>query len=499
MTASISPTTDQRTEPPKLRTGLHRRFTDEHGNAYVYVTASAAIMALDPLTEQLCDAFQAEARTADEVLSTLVGQGETSAPEALRDLVDLGIIRPEGEVAPPSNKLPPMPFPLATLVLNVTNKCNLSCTYCYEYGADKLTGDQAESANEQLAKLRPMMAPETARESIDFLFRSCGDRPVVSITFFGGETLLNFPTIQAAVEYAEEQAANLNKRVHFSLTTNATLLSDDVIRFLVAHRFGVTISIDGDQKEQDRHRKYKSGKGSFEEIEPRIRKLLATNRRERGRPVGARVTLTREARSVIDTYRFLVNDLGFDEVGFAPVTASAEQGYAMGVSAYDSMLGEFQELTHDFVRAASADEQHGFANLNDMLRELHHGVQKAHPCGAGLGLLGVSTEGELGLCHRFVESKSHAVGDVQNGVDEDKRSTFLSDAHVDNKADCDSCFARPLCAGGCYHEAHVRHADATKANMHACDWIRGWTDMGLSAYARIMSANPKFFARYESA
>ena len=36
-----------------------------------------------------------------------------------------------------------MPFPLATLVLNVTNKCNLSCTYCYEYGADKLTKDNA--------------------------------------------------------------------------------------------------------------------------------------------------------------------------------------------------------------------------------------------------------------------------------------------------------------------------------------------------------------------
>ena len=134
-----------------------------------------------------------------------------------------------------------------------------------------------------------------------------------------------------------------------------------------------------------------------------------------------------------------------------------------------------------------------------MLRELHHGVQKAHPCGAGLGLLGVSTEGELGLCHRFVESKSHAVGDVTPGVDEDKRSSFLFAAHVDNKSDCSSCFARPLCAGGCYHEAHVRHGDATQANMHACDWIRGWTDIGLSAYARIMSGNPKFFARYESA
>jgi uncharacterized protein len=136
------------------------------------------------------------------------------------------VIRPYGEGSAPRAKLPPMPFPLATLVLNVTNKCNLSCTYCYEYGADKLTKDNAPAG-------RAMMSPDTARQSIDFLFRSGGERRDLSITFFGGETLLNFSVIQAAVEHAKERALREDKRVHFSLTTNATLLTDDVIRSLV--------------------------------------------------------------------------------------------------------------------------------------------------------------------------------------------------------------------------------------------------------------------------
>jgi uncharacterized protein len=163
------------------------------------------------------------------------------------------------------------------------------------------------------------------------------------------------------------------------------------------------------------------------------------------------------------------------------------------------MLREFTTLGEDLVQSALRNEGHGFANLNDMLRELHEGTNKAHPCGAGLGLLGVSTEGELGLCHRFVESKSHAMGDVRDGVDESRRQDFLRAAHVGKKIDCSTCFARPLCAGGCYHEAHVRYGDATRANLHYCDWIRSWTDLGLSAYARIMAGNPAFFARYESA
>ena len=213
----------------RLRTGVHRRVTAPDGTPYVYVAASAAILAVDAVSDELVQAFAGEGQDSEAVLQR--HRDPALAAGALKDLIDMGVIRPTDEPAPPRAPLPPMPFPLATLVLNVTNKCNLSCTYCYEYGADRLSAPAPGAKSP-----RPMMLEETARQSIDFLFRSCGERPVVTITFFGGETLLNFGTIRAAVDYAEQQAAQLQKRVHFALTTNATLLDDDVIRFLVAHR-----------------------------------------------------------------------------------------------------------------------------------------------------------------------------------------------------------------------------------------------------------------------
>ena len=414
--------------------------------------------------------------------------------ETFTNMVALGIIRPEGEVRPPSPELPPAPFPLATLVLNVTNKCNLSCTYCYEFGEDKIA--DAGNGGKRLA---PMMSPETARESVDFLFRSCGERKQIQLTFFGGETLLNFGTIRAATEYAEQRAREDGKSLGVALTTNATLLTDEVIEFMVDHRFGVNISIDGDRQDQDRHRTFRSGKGSFDVIVPRIKALIARNKEKRGRPLGARVTLTSGSSKISDIYRYLVDELGFDEVGFAPVTTAAERDYAMSGSDLSDMLSDFGELADDLVDHAVRGQHHGFSNLNDVLRELHQGVSKAHPCGAGLGLLGVSTEGELGLCHRFVESRSHALGDVRTGVDESKRAGFLRNGHVDTKIPCQECFAKPLCAGGCYHEAYVRYGDSGAPNIHYCDWIRSWTDIGLSAYSRIMEKNPAFFARFETA
>jgi uncharacterized protein len=471
----------------QLATVVHRRFA-EGDRQYVYLANSAAILGLDELAASAIDAF-ADGLDDEAWLAT---QAERDAAEhTLHDLIDLGAIRPADEPPAPRAKLPPMPFPMATLVLNVTNKCNLSCSYCYEYGDDKLTAGQPAG--------KALMAEATARQSIDFLLRSSGDRPQVSITFFGGETLLNFGTIRAATEYAEERAKAVQKRVHYSLTTNATLLTDEVVDFLTRHRFGITVSIDGAAGEQDRHRTFKDGRGSFATIEPRIRALVARNKERRGRDLGARVTLTAGHAPIVDTFRFLTHDLGFDEVGFAPVTAGLGRDYALGHLGYERLLADFAVLADDYVAAAAKNEQHGFSNLNDLLRELHQGVQKAHPCGAGLGLLGVSTEGELGLCHRFVESKSHAVGTVATGIDEAVRSDFLLRAHVDQKTDCTKCFARPLCAGGCYHEAHVRYGDATLANLHYCEWIRGFVDLGLATYARIQRHNPAFLERFASA
>jgi uncharacterized protein len=383
-----------------------------------------------------------------------------------------------------------MPYPLTTLVLNVTNKCNLACTYCYEFGEDKL----ADALRKNGDARRSRMSSETARTSIDFLFENSAGRDEVSVTFFGGETLLNFDVIRDAVLYAEERAIECGKRLSFALTTNATLLTDEIIDFLVAHRFGVNVSIDGGAEDQDRHRTFKSGKGSYEEIAPRIRSLIKANR-GKGPPIGARVTLTEGAASVKDTYEHLVGELGFDQVGFAPVTSAPGRDYALADKSMDALLEDFRMLTNDYVDAALSDARHGFSNIEDLIREIHQGVNKAHPCGAGLGLLGVSTEGDLGLCHRFVESGEHEVGNVESGIDQEKRQQFLIDGHISNKPECQTCFARPHCSGGCYHEAEVRYGDAAHPNVHHCDWVRAWTDLGLEAYGKIAVGNPEFLER----
>ena len=88
------------------------------------------------------------------------------------------------------------------------------------------------------------------------------------VTFFGGETLMNFPVLKKTVAYARARAAEVGKAIDFSLTTNATLLKPDVIEFLADERIGVTISIDGPQEIQDKFRVFNNGMGSYDLVAP---------------------------------------------------------------------------------------------------------------------------------------------------------------------------------------------------------------------------------------
>jgi uncharacterized protein len=472
-------------QSPSFRAREHHRF-EAAGKPFVYLVPSAAIFELDDAADTVLRTVAQRAYTRDELLA------ELGAREGLdTTLADLIRVQAIGEISTPPTPTPKViplaPFPLTTMVLNVTNQCNLSCTYCYEYGEDKIVDTEN-------GKQPKFMSEETARQSVEFMLKEAGTNPTAHITFFGGETLLNFPVLQKTIAYARRRAAEVGKDVDFSLTTNATLLKPEIIEFLAENNVGVTISIDGPREVQDKFRVFNNGAGSYDVVAPKIRELL---RRHRSRPIGARVTLTSADLDVRRIYRHLTEDIGFWEVGFAPVTTSPNRAHAIGEGGYDQMLEQFRELADEFLEASVANRHHGFSNVKETLEELHKGVSKAFPCGAGLGLLGVATDGDVALCHRFAGSDAHKIGTVNDGVDRNAQHAFLERHHIANKTDCSICWARPLCSGGCYHEAHTRYGDTTHANLHYCDWIRGWTNVCLKIYGELSVRNPAFLTQFD--
>ncbi|BBC73924.1 quinohemoprotein amine dehydrogenase maturase [Altererythrobacter sp. B11] len=453
---------------------------------FVYLVTAGAVFALDAAAKAVLDRLATQPMAYGDLVAALgaAGHAPADAEELIRELRLVRALVAEGDAPAPAPAAPPADFPLQALVLNITNQCNLACTYCYEFGADKIATPQGKPK---------FMTLQTACNSVDFLLKQAGARQAVHITFFGGETLMNFKLLREVVAYARRQGAAQGCTVGFSLTTNATLLTDEIIAFLSENEIGVTVSMDGPPDLQDLRRVDKKGRGTYAVIEPRLRKLIANHRT---RAITARVTLTQGVTDVVRIYRHLKDDLGFHEVGFAPVTNSGSQDYAIEDTEMEAVLEQFHELADEWLECALRGEMHGFSNVSETIGELLQGANKSHPCGAGIGLLGVSPSGDLSPCHRFTDADTHSLGHISTGIDTEKRDDFLSRGHVGAKYECQSCWARPLCAGGCHHEAFVRYGDTGHANLHYCDWIRQWTDTCLRIYGAVSALNPGFLERF---
>jgi uncharacterized protein len=152
-----------------------------------------------------------------------------------------------------------------------------------------------------------------------------------------------------------------------------------------------------------------------------------------------------------------------------------------------TMLEQMILCGRKFESETVAGRRYPFSNATEALRQIHRGIHRPYPCGAGAGYFGVSADGGLFACHRFVDDDGGRMGSIADGLDRDRRNAWLAERHVHRQEPCQSCWARYLCGGGCHHEVIHR-------GRPACDFIRGWLHYCLQAYVNVMEACPTFFS-----
>lgn len=156
-------------------------------------------------------------------------------------------------------------YGLGELLLEVTNMCNLRCKYCI------FSGQYANQRNHDFKN----MTWDIAKESIDIYMdlinegKKYNPNRIPVIGFYGGEPLINFSLIKKSVEYIK---SIYNDEIMFTVTTNGTLLTDEIIDFLVEEKFNVIFSVDGPEEIHDKNRLYANGKNTFKDVINNINK-----------------------------------------------------------------------------------------------------------------------------------------------------------------------------------------------------------------------------------
>jgi len=207
--------------------------------------------------------------------------------------------------------------------------------------------------------------------------------------------------------------------------------------------------------------------------------LFESSRTSRSLPVGARVTLTSGSMDVKRIYRHLTRG---DGVLGSRLRAGHDITEPWACNCRCRLrrdARQFRDLAYDFLEASVAGRHHGFSNIKETLEELHKGVSKAYPCGAGLGLLGVATDGDVALCHRFAAPTRTGSGRCTTASTARRNGRFWSSITLRTRPTATSA-GRGRCARAA---AIMRRTRATARprgqNLHYCNWIRGWTDVCL--------------------
>jgi len=415
-------------------------------------------------------------------------------PAALQERVAHGLIRTEADgdltswlrgegiltTQPRANwsegATPALPT-VTDVSLDMSGRCNMGCTYCFENDIDSRLG---------------AMSVETALATLDFAFERSAEAKRLNLHFGSGEPLINFALLERVVTETMARAQTTGHRVGFELTTNATLVTPAIAAFLRDHPFNVRVSCDGPPEIHDRSRPMLGGQRSYPAVERGLRTLLEM--------LPERVTvnsvLSRGVR-LRDLWAW-ANELGLRQYHVIKVGTYAGSEHDLQAQELAEFRADLQAICDDMF----ADLEAGRTPLNyqpitKIVRRLMIPEPITRFCGVSGSYLGVASDGEVYPCFRHLGLKEYHLGDVHGGVDDAARQAFLGSiaTDVDSRPVCNTCWARYLCGGGCYADSSVYGPDKRAPQVQHCPFWRTEIELAIRFHRRLVDADPFYCLR----
>lgn len=331
------------------------------------------------------------------------------------------------------------------LVLSLTERCNLRCTYCYykvshEARSLVMSGEIMEAAI-RLAFERTIALRQT----------------FLNITFFGGEPLLCMDAIHRGVEFAKSLVAerfgddfvvgvgaaekSLTKfRLRFAVNTNGTLLDDSIIEFMKRERFRVYLSLDGPEAHHNICRRQVDGTGSFKLIEPHIPALRKLD------TVVLSVVTRDNMRSLSDAVRWI------QAQGLRNMTAAVDFDGKWTGEEFDVLAREYTELAKLWLEFKRNKIPFYLGTIQDKLKFRLTGQRhRTSSCQVAEGIVACAANGNLFPCTRFITSKPDAPYILGNVFDDPAAiwsgpvARDILDFFNRDKEDCEGCAIRFRC------------------------------------------------------
>lgn len=341
------------------------------------------------------------------------------------------------------------------LCLHVAHTCNLTCSYCFA-AQGKYHGERA------------LMSFEVGKRALDFLVENSGHRTNLEVDFFGGEPLMNWQVVKDLVKYARSIEKEKKKNFRFTLTTNGMLIDDDVIDFANKEMSNVVLSLDGRKEINDRLRVDHMGRGSYDVIVPKFKKLVEARG---GKNYYMRGTFT-HANPDFTNDVFHMADLGFTELSMEPVVSSPDDPAALTEEDIETVKEQYEILAKEMLKREKDGKPITFYHYMLDLTEGPCIYKRISGCGVGTEYMAVTPWGDLYPCHQFVGDEKYKLGDIWKGVENEKLRDDFRCCNAYAREECRDCWAQLYCSGGCAANGYHATGDIKGVYKPGCELFK---------------------------
>jgi len=359
---------------------------------------------------------------------------------------------------------------IKTITFNVTDDCNLACTYCYFIHKSSCS----------------KMDFSTAKKAVDYILHEESFQTYDGVVwdFIGGEPTLEAPLISKICDYILESMYHLNHKwlycYRFMIGTNGLLYSNEEVQKLIKRykrNLQIAITIDGSKEKHDLSRIRKDGSGSYDDVVSQI-PLWKTQQ-------GAFSTKSTFAHADLPYLKDSIINLW--NLGITNVLANVvfeECWHENDPVIFESQLKELADYVIENNLWNKVSVRFFDPNIGHPLSKQQ---EKQNFCGAG-NMLAISVSGDFYPCVRFMETALDGkpglkIGNIDKGIDSDRLRAFYSIDTISQSTDkclkCEIASGCAWCSGNnyCYAETETIFdrktfiCDMHHANVRAAEYF----------------------------
>lgn len=340
------------------------------------------------------------------------------------------------------------------VILEITRACNNDCKYCI-YN-NNVYSDQRLKSNDS-------MNFDTAKKTLDYLKTLFGDRKKdgLMVCFYGGEPLLKFDLMREIIEYSSKLFNGWN--LSYSITTNGSLITEEIATFLIENSFLTYISLDGPEENHNEKRIFSNGKGTFSTVIKNLELIKAMNAGYYEQNISLLTSFSKDLPfdNMIDFFRNneLVNQISHSFGYISESDTIYYERYPYDKKTFNETVKRVYDEVLEKKRkniSLYSSEVNLIASLDGLKKKL---TFRAATCTGKTcsfdSRLFVTANGQFHVCEKI--NHQNSIGDSESGFDYPGMVSMMKDYSQLIKKECAECDLFFLCSQCFIHVARKGH------------------------------------------